>query len=165
MHSIVPVVMVGLVWFAKWGWMLAVGLVIKTPSDAATKWGTRASAAQSAYTTGVANTQKDQAALAAAAQPQWAASVAAAAAANRFATRITAAGTGAWKAGVAALGGARYSQGVTAPTAQAKYVKGVTPIFAALAGLQLPARNVKGSNSARIDAVVNAEMAAAKAAS
>lgn len=163
MHAIAVLFAVLLVWLVKWGWLLAFGLVIKSPSDAATKWGTRASAASTAYTTGVANTQKDQATLAANAEPQWAASVASAASAHRFSARILKAGTAAWKAGVAALGGQRYSQGVQAPTAQSKYVAGVTPIFAALASLQLPARNVKGSNSGRIDAVVNAEMAAAKA--
>lgn len=149
---------------AKYWWMFALtfGLVIKSPSDAGTKWSARAAAAQGAYTTGVANSQKDQAQLAAAAEPQWANAVAAAAAAHRFSARISKAGTTAWKAGVAAVGGPRYSQGVTA--AGPKYTTGVTPFFAALSSLQLPARNVKGSNSGRTDAVVNALIAAKKAA-
>lgn len=163
MHEITAVATLAFAWLIKWGWALAFGLVIKSPADAATKWGTRSSAAQAQYTQGVQNTQKDQAALAAAAEPNWSNAVAAAAAAHRFSARILKAGTAKWKAGVAALGGTRYQQGVTAPNAQANYTAGVTPIFAALASLQLPPRNVKGSNNNLVDLVVNAEMAAAKA--
>jgi len=163
MHGITAVATLAVLWLVKWGWLFAFGLVIKSPADAAAKWGTRSSAAQATYTAGVAATQKDQATLAANAEPQWAQAVAAAAAAHKFSARILKAGTAKWKAGVAALGGQRYQQGVTAPNAQANYTAGVTPIFAALASLQLPARNVKGSNNNLVDLVVNAEMAAAKA--
>lgn len=136
-------------------------MIVKDAGSSATKWSQRASAASGTYTAGVASSTKDQAALAAAAEPLWASSVATAAANKRFSAGLTKAGVGAWKAGVAAVGGARYSQGVGA--AQSKYQQGVAPFFSALSSVTLPARGPKGSNSARVDAVVNALMAAKKA--
>jgi hypothetical protein len=136
-------------------------MIVKDAGASATKWSARAAAAQGAYTSGVASTQKDQAALAAAAEPLWAANVAAAANAKRFSAGLNRATTSAWKAGVAAVGGTRYSQGVG--NAQSKYQTRVQPYFAALAGVNLPARGPKGSNGPRVDAVVNALMAAKKA--
>jgi hypothetical protein len=135
-------------------------VIVKDAGASAAKWSTRAASASGTYTAGVAATTKDQAALAAAAEPLWAQNVAAAAAAKRFSTRLNAVGTAAWKAGVAAVGGTRYSQGVGA--AQNKYQTRVAPYFQALGSVTLPARGPKGSNSARIDAVVNALMAAKK---
>jgi hypothetical protein len=111
----------------------------------------------------VAGSTKDQAALAAASENLWAQNVAQAAANHRFSARITKAGTSAWKAGVAAVGGTRYSQGVG--NAMAKYQAGVAPFFTALNSVSLPARGPKGSNGARVDAVVNALMAAKRAQS
>lgn len=137
-------------------------MVVKDATASASKWSTRAAAAQGAYTSGVASSTKDQAALAAAAEPLWAQAVANAASLKRFSSRLQAVGTAAWKAGVAAVGGVRYSQGVGAT--QNKYQTAVAPYFAALSSVTLPARGPKGSNSARIDAVVNALMAAKKAA-
>jgi hypothetical protein len=137
-------------------------VIVKDAGASAAKWSQRAAAAQGAYTTGVASSSKDQAALAAAAEPLWAQAVATAAANKRFSTRLQAVGTAAWKAGVATVGGTRYSQGVGA--AQNKYQSGVQPFLSALSSVTLPARGPKGSNGARIDAVVNALMAAKKAA-
>jgi hypothetical protein len=136
-------------------------VIVKDAGASATKWSGRSASASGAYTAGVASTTKDQAALAAAAEPLWAQAVANAAANKRFSAGLTKAGTGAWKAGVAALGGSRYAQGVG--SAQTKYQQGVQPFFAALSSVSLPARGPKGSNGARVDAVVNALMAAKKA--
>ena len=135
-------------------------MITKDAGTAAAKWSQRAAAASGAYTAGVASSTKDQAALGAAAEPLWAQAVANAAANKRFSTNLTHAGTQAWKAGVASVGGARYSQGVGA--AQTKYQSGVAPYLAALGSVTLPARGPKGSNAARTDAVVNALMAAKK---
>jgi hypothetical protein len=55
------------------------------------------------------------------------------------------------------LGVARYGTGVQGATG--KYVAGVSPFFQALANLQLPARQTKGNNAARSNAVVQTLMA------
>lgn len=137
-------------------------MIVKDVASSAAKWSQRAAAAQGAYTAGVQASGKDQAALAAAAEPLWAQAVATAASNKRFSAGLMHATTAAWKAGVAAVGGARYSQGVGA--AQNKYQAKVQKFFAALGSVTLPARGPKGSNGARVDAVVNALMAAKKAA-
>jgi hypothetical protein len=130
---------------------------VKDPTASAQKWSTRANGASTDYGNGVANTAKDQAQLAAAAEGVWAQATSAAAAAGRFAKNVLAAGTGKWKAGVKNLGVARYGTGVQGATG--KYVAGVTPFFQALANLSLPARQTKGNNAARSNAVVQTLMA------
>jgi hypothetical protein len=137
-------------------------MIVKDAGASAAKWSQRAGAAQATYTAGVAATTKDQAALAAAAEGLWAQAVATAAANKRFSIGLQKSGVAGWKAGVASVGGARYSQGVG--VAGPKYQAGVAPYFAALSSVTLPARGPKGSNGARVDAVVNALMAAKKAA-
>lgn len=129
---------------------------IKTPTAAGTKWSTRAGAASTDYSNGVANTTTDQAAAAAAAAPVWAQAVQNAAANGTFAKNVLAAGTAKWKAGVAATGATRYTQGVS--NASGKYVAGVTPYFNALSSTTLPARQTKGNNAARSQAVVQVLM-------
>lgn len=136
-------------------------IIVKDPSVAAKKWSTRANAASGDYTTGVANTQKDQAALAAEAAPLWAASVQAAAANGTFARRVTAAGTAKWKNGVATKGSQRYGQGVAA--SGNNYQTGVAPFFAALSSVNLPPRNPKGNNAQRSQMVVDALIKAKQA--
>lgn len=126
-------------------------IVVKDPGASATKWSQRASAAAQSYTQGVASSTKDQAGLAAAAAPLWAAAVAAAAQSGTFAKKVIKAGTQAWQAGVASKGATRYGPGVNAATS--KYQTAVTPFFAAIASVVLPAKGVKGSNIGRVDAV------------
>lgn len=70
---------------------------MKTAAQAQQNWVSAAPRAQTAWTQGIQSTTKDQAALAAAAQPLWLAGVQAAAAANRFATGVTRRGTPYWK--------------------------------------------------------------------
>ena len=125
---------------------------VKTPTAAGSKWSTRASAASQDYANGVANTTTDQAGAAAQAAPVWAQAVQQAAANGTFAKNVLAAGTAKWKAGVASTGATRYTQGVS--NASGKYVAGVTPYFNALSSAQLPARQTKGNNAARSQAVV-----------
>lgn len=131
-------------------------MTVKDPTASAQKWSTRANAASNDYGNGVANTQADQAQLAANASGVWAQAVAEAAAVGRFAKNVLAAGTAKWKAGVKNLGISRYGTGVQG--ASGKYTAGVTPYFAALQNLQLPARQTKGNNAARSNAVVQALM-------
>jgi hypothetical protein len=130
---------------------------VKDPTASAQKWSTRANGASTDYGNGVANTQADQAALAAAAAQTWAQATSEAAANGRFAKNVLAAGTAKWKAGVKNLGVSRYGTGVQG--ASGKYSAGVAPYFAALASLQLPQRQTKGNNAARSNAVVQALMA------
>jgi hypothetical protein len=133
-------------------------MIVKDPGVAAKKWSARASAAAPDYGTGVANTQKDQAALAAASAPVWAAAVQNAATNGRFAAGLNKAGTAKWKAGVATKGAQRYGQGVG--VAGPNYQAGVAPFFTVLSNLQLPPRGVKGTNMGRVQAVADALMKA-----
>lgn len=117
-------------------------IAVKSISAAASKWAARAGVAVNDYTNGVANTQKDQAGLAAAAQPQWAAGVQAAATAGTFAAGLQRAGTAGWKAGVASKGAQRYAPGVTA--SQPKYTARFGPFLNVIAGLDLGQRFPRG---------------------
>jgi hypothetical protein len=126
-------------------------MIVKDVNTSATKWVQRAGAAAPAYASGVAGTTKDQAGLAAAAEPLWASQVQIAAANHTFAQMVTQAGTGKWKAMVASKGAARYPQGVTA--GQPAYTTGVSPYFQALTNLTLSPRGPKGSNIGRVQAV------------
>jgi hypothetical protein len=126
-------------------------VIVKDPNTSGQKWTQRASAAAPAYASGVAGTQKDQAALAAAAEGTWATAVQTAAANKTFSTQVLAAGTSKWKAGVASKGAARYPQGVSA--GQPAYVTGVTPYLNALSSLTLTPRGPKGSNITRVQQV------------
>lgn len=117
-------------------------IAVKSISAAATKWAARAGVAVNDYTQGVATSQKDQAALAAAAQPQWAAAVAAAANAGTFAAGLNRAGTAGWKNGVATKGAQRYAPGVSA--AQPKYTARFGPFLSVIAGLDLGQRFPRG---------------------
>ena len=70
---------------------------MKSAATANANWTNAAARAGTAWTQGIQATTKDQAALAAAAQPAWLAGVQAAAAANRFANGVTKRGTAYWK--------------------------------------------------------------------
>lgn len=70
---------------------------MKTAQQAQSNWSGASSRAGSAWTQGIQATQKDQAQLAAAAQPRWLAGVQDAAANNRFANGVLRRGTPYWK--------------------------------------------------------------------
>jgi len=70
---------------------------VKTAQQAQSNWSGASSRAGSAWTQGIQATQKDQAQLAAAAQPRWLAGVQDAAANNRFANGVLRRGTPYWK--------------------------------------------------------------------
>jgi hypothetical protein len=117
-------------------------LTVKSIGAAATKWAQRAAAAVQDYTNGVAGSQKDQAALAEAAEPTWAAGVAAAAQNHTFARGLARAGTQGWKAGVATKGAQRYAPGVQASVP--KYTSRFQPFLNVIAGLSLTQRFPRG---------------------
>lgn len=136
---------------------------IKTLKDAsayAQKFATRAAAAANDYTNGVAGATGQAAAAANAAQ-KWQQAVSSPAAVANFANNVTTAGDAAWKAGVAAKGGARYGPGVQA--GMNKWANKVSKYFQVLKGLSLPPRGLRGSaQNAQISAAVQAALHAAK---
>ena len=127
---------------------------IKDAATVAAKWAKRAGAAGADYASGVQNPRTDQAAAAAAAAPGWAQAVADAATRDAFRKGVTAAGTAKWQAAASTIGAQRYPQGVNAGTAN--YAAKEAPYLSALSSLTLPPRGVKGSNNARVQAVVDA---------
>jgi hypothetical protein len=105
---------------------------VKTAQQAASNWQGAAARAQTAWTQGITATTKDQAALAAAAQPRWLAGVQDAAANNRFANGVTRRGTSYWKSqseAKAANYGVGYNAGVN------NYSAAATKILAAEANI------------------------------
>jgi hypothetical protein len=70
---------------------------VKTAAQAAANWSGASGRAQSAWTAGINATQKDQAQLAAAAQPRYLQGVQDAVANNRFANGVLRRGTQYWK--------------------------------------------------------------------
>ncbi len=86
---------------------------MKTAQQAPARWQAAGATAAGNWTAGIQNTNKDQAALAAAAQPLWLAGVQAAAAANRFANGVTRRDTQHWKSQAEAKAG-NYTTGYSA---------------------------------------------------
>lgn len=86
---------------------------MKTAQQAQTNWTGASSRASTAWNDGIQATTKDQAALAAAAQPRWLAGVQDAAANNRFANGVTRRGTPYWKSQSQAKAG-NYTTGYAA---------------------------------------------------
>lgn len=117
-------------------------VTVKSIGASAAKWAARAAVAANDYTAGVANSQKDQAGLAAAAEPSWAAGVANAANLKLFSAGLNRAGTAAWKAGVASKGAQRYAPGVQSATP--KYTQRFGPYLNVISSLDLGPRYPRG---------------------
>lgn len=117
---------------------------MKTPQQANQNWVGAAGRAATAWTDGIQSTTKDQAALAAAAQPAWLAGVQDAAANNRFANGVTRRGTSYWKSQSTAKA-ANYSVGYQAGSQN--QLAAITKIMNAEANIVngLPARGPAGS--------------------
>lgn len=136
---------------------------LKDPGAYASKYATRAQAAVNDYTAGV-NASTGQAAAAVAAADKWQQGVSAASAKAAFVAKINAAGDAAWKNGVATKGQARYGPGVAA--GQNKWAASVGKFFAAMKGVSLPPRGLRGSaQNAQISATIQAALHAAKTGS
>lgn len=116
---------------------------MKTAQQAAAAWTGAAGRAQTNWVAGINGTQKDQAALAAAAQPRWLQGVQDAAANNRFANGVTRRGTPYWKSQSEAKAG-NYSTGYSA--GGNNFSSAITKILAAEANIvaSLPARGATG---------------------
>lgn len=109
----------------------------------AAKWSSRAQAAGPDYTAGVKSTQKDWAALTAAAADSWGAGVSQAVTDGRFAKGVVAAGTPKWQAAASSKGATRYPQGVA--SGQPAYNAGFSPFLTVIQNLTLPPRSPRGS--------------------
>lgn len=121
---------------------------MKTAAQALQRWQAAAGTAASAWTAGINATQKDQAALAAAAQPRWLAGVQDAAANNRFANGVTRRGTAYWKSQSEAKAG-NYTTGYSA--GGNNFSAAIAKIIAAEAQIvsSLPARGDINANLQR----------------
>lgn len=121
---------------------------MKTPAQALQKWQGAAGSAGVAWQEGINSSQKDQAALAAAAQPRWLAGVQEAAANNRFANGVTRRGTAYWKS-QSTKKAANYTTGYTAGAEN--FSSAISKIMNAEANLvaSLPARGDIAQNLAR----------------
>ena len=130
---------------------------MKTAQQANQNWINAAPRASTAWTDGINATTKDQAALAAAAQPSWLAGVQDAAANNRFANGVTRRGTPYWKSQSQAKAG-NYTTGYQAGSNN--QLSAITKILAAEANIvaALPARGPAGSaqNLSRVTQLDNA---------
>lgn len=102
---------------------------MKSPQQGATNYAGSASRAQQAWVAGITSTQKDQAALAAAAQPRWLAGVQDAAANNRFANGVTRRGTNYWRSQSEAKA-ANFATGITA--GQSNYASAAAKLYPAI---------------------------------
>lgn len=129
---------------------------VKDPGAAATKWVSKATNAQADYKAGVMAPKQDQNAAAIASADLWQTSVSSTAAKNAFTSGLRTAGLQGWQTGATVKGAAHYPDGVRA--AQTKYQTNVTPFLQAIAGLTLPAKGIRGSDSniARVTAVAQA---------
>ncbi|MGH7175351.1 MAG: hypothetical protein ACREGR_03265 [Minisyncoccia bacterium] len=134
---------------------------MKTASASSAKWQQNSANGAGSYVSGVQNTTKDQAALAAAAAGNWFAGVQAANAAGTFAKNVQAAGKSAWQQGVAQKGAQNYGTGVSAASSATKYQTNSGKYDSARSAAASVARGPKGSpgNIQRVSAVVTAERA------
>jgi hypothetical protein len=138
-------------------------IAVKDISTIAKKFVARAGVASGDYSAGVNGTTKDQAALAIAAAPAWAAGVQAAAANGSYQKGLAKSGTAKWKANAAGIGAQRYAPGVA--NAQQSYANGFAPYLQVLANLTLSQRYPRGdprNNQRTID--VNAALNKARLA-
>lgn len=129
---------------------------MKTAQQSSQKWVDRSGQASGDYVKGATETTKDQAALAAAAEPNYKAGVIAAANAGRYGAGVRKAGKQKWLDGVTKKGGNRFAEGVA--SASSDYATESARFDGARnAAASLP-RGPKGSagNLQRVAAVANA---------
>jgi hypothetical protein len=121
---------------------------VKTAAQAAANWSGASGRAQSAWTAGINATQKDQAQLAAAAQPRYLQGVQDAVANNRFANGVLRRGTQYWKSQSEAKAG-NYATGYSAGSNN--FQSAITKILAQEASIvsSLPSRGDINANLQR----------------
>jgi hypothetical protein len=132
--------------------MAGVAIKVKDAGTISQKWKQRATQAQADYGTGVANAGADWEAGATAAEDTYGAAVTAAVADKRYGRGVRGS-AGKYQKNASTLGPQRYGQGVGA--AQDAYATGMAPVLQTLAGINLPARNVKGNNQQRSQLVAD----------
>lgn len=126
---------------------------VKPIDQIITKWSTNAGAASQYYATGALAAGNKWAANAGQAGANWSAGVQEAVANNRFANGIAAAGPTGYTTGIQTKGVTRYAGGITA--GKTAYQQGMQAVVATLQGVQLPARQPRGSpgNLQRVAAI------------
>ncbi len=129
-------------------------IAIKDTATIAGKFARRAAAAGSDYKDGLSTPKHPQAESAIAAKAVWQAAIEEAASRDAYAKGLQKSGNEKWLRKAQSVGAQRYPDGVRA--AQPDYAAGVAPYFDVLRNLTLPARGLKGTNAARVDAVVTA---------
>jgi len=117
-------------------------ILIKPIDKIVAKWKSKAGAASGDYADGINFPGRDQGEAAAAAKDTWVQGVTAGGVADRFATRARES-SAKWKKNAIAVGGSRYTQGVA--NAADEFGKGIGPALQTISGLNLPARQPKGS--------------------
>jgi len=129
---------------------------VKDPGTTAGKWDNNAGNATQSYVAGINSPKQSQSAAAAAAGPRWQSAVQDPAALTRFTNHVSKGGDAAWSAGALGKGKDRYAGGIHA--AKNKYQTNVSPYLAAIAGVTLPDKGIRGSaqNYNRVAAVGNA---------
>jgi hypothetical protein len=129
---------------------------MKTASQSAEKYASRAAAAAGDYVSGAQSTTKDQAASAIAAASIWGQATQAAIADGRFAKGLQKSGKSKWLAGITSKGGGRFGEGVA--TAAPTYATESARFDSARGAASSLPRGVKGSpqNMQRVSAVVAA---------
>jgi hypothetical protein len=127
---------------------------IKTPAAAGEKFATRAGGAQNDYKMGVQNAGQAWQDSTVAAEPVYAQATQDAIGRGAFGKGVTKAGGAKFQDRASSLGANRYPSGIAA--GKGAYVQNVQPYFDTLAGLQLPAKRVKGQNQERSNVVAQA---------
>jgi hypothetical protein len=116
---------------------------IKPIDQSSQKWTNRASGASPEYTRGVQSPRTPWGQAAAAGNNNWKAGVTQAAGADRFLKGVQKAGDAKWANGATKKGPGRYVEGVSG--AGQDWASGFGPFQAAISGVTLPARAVRGS--------------------
>lgn len=129
---------------------------IKPIDVSSDKWVRRAAVAAPDYQNGVQNPRRPWATAAAEGEANYKAGVVAAANAGRYGIGVKAAGNDKWQSGAMKKGPGRFTEGVA--MARDDWGKGFAPYQAAIGGLVLPPRGVRGSpqNIQRVSAVATA---------
>jgi hypothetical protein len=120
------------------------------PQTVADKWVQRASAASQDYAQGVASTDKDPTALAAANGARYIQGVQDAYNSGKWARRLQQVGKAGWQQAVASKGVANYGTGVNA--SRDKYAQAIGPVLQAVASAQAKVNAMPNVTAAQRDA-------------
>lgn len=131
-------------------------VAVKDAASSAAKFVTNASAAAPSYATGVQGAGPKWAAATSASAPSYAAGVTAAITSGRFAGGVNSASQAKYQQRASTVGPQRYAQGVQG--AANAYQTATAPYLQVIAGLNLPARQPKGSaaNIQRVTTITEA---------